>query len=252
MTPTEPGSTTPTYTVADNRGVRLVLDPIDDVVVGGVLFRVGTVDESLSTYGITHLIEHLALSELNLSSVHSNGAVTDTYTAFYAQGSPEAVVGFLNAVCRTLRNLPTARWRTEAKVLDAESAGRPTSWGASMGVWRYGAAGRGLRSQETEWGLLRLSDQEIADWSRRYFTAGNAVAYLSTATAPADLDLTLPHGNAVALPFSSNSVWPCRQRFQGPRAWSRSRVMSTGPPLESPSPCWWSRRRSGMFGSAQV
>ena len=217
MAPTEPGSATPTYTVADNRGVRLVLDPIDDVVVGGVLFRVGTVDESLSTYGITHLIEHLALSELNLSSVHSNGAVTDTYTAFYAQGSPEAVVGFLNAVCRTLRNLPTARWRTEAKVLDAESAGRPTNWGASMGVWRYGAAGRGLRSQETEWGLLRLSDQEIADWSRRYFTAGNAVAYLSTATAPADLDLTLPHGNAVALPVQQQLSVAMPAAVPGPK-----------------------------------
>ncbi len=197
-------------------GIPIVLGSAPGPVTGGLVFRVGIADEELATYGITHLVEHLALSELNLSAVHSNGRVSDTTTVFHATGSLGEVTVFLSAVCRTLAQLPTHRWQTEAKVLRAEAAQRRPHWGEYVDVWRHGATGRGLRSQEAEWGLLRLSDGEIADWTRRYFTRGNVVAYLTTDQVPPGLDLRLPDGPRVPLPPGVQAVATTPATVAGP------------------------------------
>ena len=55
-------------------GIRTLLAPGPGPTRGGVTFRVGQADETLSTAGITHLVEHLALHKLGMTDYHFNGA----------------------------------------------------------------------------------------------------------------------------------------------------------------------------------
>jgi predicted Zn-dependent peptidase len=57
--------------------------------VATIVFRVGRADESLTTGGITHLVEHLAMPTTEISGVDLNGVVTATETMFWASGSRE-------------------------------------------------------------------------------------------------------------------------------------------------------------------
>ena len=45
-------------------GVPVWFTDVPGPCMGGVLFRVGRQDETLSTHGITHAVEHLALGPL--------------------------------------------------------------------------------------------------------------------------------------------------------------------------------------------
>src|SRR2546421_1212782 len=105
----------------------------------GLMFRVGRVDESLATSGITHLVEQLALHRHGTANYHYNGITSATTTQFVTQGTPDAVVTFLNEVCASLRELPLDRMATEKKVLETEAATRATPVNEQMPLWRHGA-----------------------------------------------------------------------------------------------------------------
>src|SRR5438034_9740000 len=73
-------------------------------------FRVGVVDETLPTRGITHLTEHLAMFRLMESGArhrqeHINARVEPMRTRFFATGTPEEILAFLRDVCAGLANL---------------------------------------------------------------------------------------------------------------------------------------------------
>ena len=157
-----------------------------------LVFRVGQGDEVLPEGGISHLVEHLAFSALeDLDFVH-NGFVEHDRTVFWAAGEPEEVVEFLNGITGALSDPDEKRIEAERQVLSVEAQSRGGSLVGSMLAWRYGPVGPGLVGHR-ELGLNWLDGERVRDWSDRYFTAGNAVLWMS-GPPPRGLRLQLPDG----------------------------------------------------------
>lgn len=174
-------------------GIRTVLAPHAGPVTAGLLFRVGRADETLATSGITHLVEHLALHEHGLGDLHYNGSTAATHTHFTVSGTPAEVVEYLNGVCAALRSLPMGRLETEKEILRTEAAGKSHGPGQPSAIWRYGSRSYGLTGY-AEVGLHRITEQDVRAWTESWFTAENAVLWMTSDTLPEGLDLTLPSG----------------------------------------------------------
>ena len=179
--------------------VPTLFTPQPGPITAGLLFRVGTADETLATSGLTHVVEHLALFDQNLTEVHHNGVTTDTYTLFHVTGTRDEVVRFLHGVCAALRNLPVHRLETEKGILRTEASRRGAAPLSAMGLWRYGAGGLGLQAYD-EIGLGRLTPDDVREWARTWFTRDNAVLFLTDETVPAELGLDLPSGSRIPVP----------------------------------------------------
>ena len=163
-----------------------------------LMFRVGRADETLATAGITHLVEHLALSRVGRQTYEWNGMVDATYTAFVVAGTPAEVVSHLGLVCASLSDLPLDRLEAERRVLTTEErrhSSTPLSFDLFM---RYGAQGFGLLDM-VELGLRRLDADDVATWAARHFTRGNAALWLS-GRVPRGLRLDLPAGEPPPAP----------------------------------------------------
>ncbi|MDN5727356.1 MAG: insulinase family protein, partial [Propionibacteriales bacterium] len=160
-------------------------------VTGGLFFRVGTADEAVPIAGITHLIEHLAIGQVRTGEADENGQTSDRWTLFHATGTVQEVVAYLNGVCRALHSLPLERLEKERQIIHTEASHRD---GASpFREERYGAAGYGMAAIE-EFGMFTISEQTVREWAARWFTRGNAVAFLTTDRVPEGLELALPRG----------------------------------------------------------
>jgi len=59
--------------LAQSDGVPVVWSALDGPVHARLTFRVGTCDEALTQRGITHIVEHLALSGLGSQAYQYNG-----------------------------------------------------------------------------------------------------------------------------------------------------------------------------------
>ena len=158
----------------------------------GLLFRTGRADETLTTAGQTHLIEHLTLSSIHDPSQQHNGFVGEIITGFLVMGQPQEVSDFLAKVCDTIQSLPGDRLESEKQVLAAESATRRYDFRSNLLVWRYGAGGYGLTGMP-EFGLQVITLQQLRDYSVQRFTKENAILWLS-GPPPVGLHLRLPHG----------------------------------------------------------
>ncbi|MFD7786644.1 M16 family metallopeptidase [Streptomyces nojiriensis] len=215
-TTTAPTATTDadgvTTTTVD--GVRTLLAPRSGPVTAGLLFRVGRADETLATSGITHLVEHLALHRHGLSDLHYNGATAAAYTLFAVTGTAADVVEYLNGVCAALRDLPVERLETEKEILRTEAAGRGRGPGHGMDLWRYGARSYGLVDY-AETGLPAITAEDVRDWARTRFTAGNAVLWMTSDTLPEGLDLTLPAGEWLSAPEPTSALPATPAHFHG-------------------------------------
>ncbi|MEW1718622.1 insulinase family protein [Streptomyces sp. NPDC093109] len=175
-------------------------------IKAGLVFRVGTADETHATHGITHLVEHLALHRHGVSDLHYNGATAATYTLFVVDGTAEEVVTYLNGVCAALRDLPMERLETEREILRTEAAGRSRGPNRQLPLWRYGAQGYGL-SSTAELGSWHLTADAVRDWARTRFTCDNAVLWISGTEVPPGLSLTLPTGTGVRpLPAATSAL----------------------------------------------
>ena len=87
----------------------------DDEYVAGLVFRVGRVDETLATSGITHLIEHLVLYPPGTDdSKHANGQTEALTTTFVTGGNADDIVSFFDTVSAGLRALPSERIERES------------------------------------------------------------------------------------------------------------------------------------------
>ncbi|MFD3515771.1 hypothetical protein [Streptomyces sp. NPDC058657] len=156
-------------------------------------FGCGARDETFRTLGVTHLIEHLAMSTVPRLHHEHNASVDLEATRFTASGTPEQVAAFLEAVCVALSGLPLDRMEHEAGVLTAEAAS-PTHPGAAFPLHqRYGHRGPGL-APCTGPGYDRLTPEAVSRHAASYFTRGNAVLQL-TGPVPDHLRLPLPGGN---------------------------------------------------------
>ncbi|WP_436496063.1 hypothetical protein [Actinokineospora sp. HUAS TT18] len=157
-----------------------------------LVFGCGARDETFRTIGVTHLIEHLAMSVLPRVHYEHNASVESETTEFYATGKPEQIVSFLDTICRAFGALPLDRIAKEAGVLAAEGGAttHPTS-GALM-TRRFGLRSHGLAPWDGP-GYDRLTEDIVTEYAARFFTAGNAVLTL-TGPPPEGLRLPLPAG----------------------------------------------------------
>ncbi|MGW7139616.1 M16 family metallopeptidase [Streptomyces xanthophaeus] len=195
-------------------GIRTLLAPRSGPVTAGLLFRVGRADETLATSGITHLVEHLALHRHGLSDLHYNGSTSAAHTHFHVTGTPADVVEYLNGVCAALRDLPMDRLETEKEILRTEAAGRGRGPGHGMALWRYGSRSYGL-TDYAEAGLHRITAHNVRDWAGTWFTAENAVLWITSDTLPEGLDLTLPTGTWHPAPEATSALPATPAYFQG-------------------------------------
>lgn len=179
-----------------------------------LMFRVGNADETLARSGITHLVEHLALHRVGQPEHHYNGTVDATMTSFFTHGDGGEVIRFLDTVCSSLRDLPLDRLEAEKQILRTESASRPGGPAAAMVTWRYGAATYGLRGYD-ELGLAALTGDAVQEWTRTWFTRGNAVLALVGGPPPEGLRLDLPDGPRRAAPTRSRALPETPAYFTG-------------------------------------
>lgn len=187
---------------------------VDGRSAGGLVFRVGHADEALTQAGLTHLTEHLALHFSDPTKLHSNGMTGPNLTHFHSSGRLEDVVDFLNRVAAALRSLPLDRLDTEKSVLRAEAARRQRGTDP-IHTWRYGAQGYGIASY-AELGLHGAGPEDVAAWAARWFTTGNAVAWLVADEMPSGLDLRLAPGERVPAPPVRSILAPGPASYPGP------------------------------------
>ena len=191
------------------------------------MFGVGVRNEALSTSGITHAVEHLALHALGPQSYAWNGAVGPVSTRFLVAGRSEDVIDFLLFVARQLRNLPVERLEEELRILQIEGKGREYGQVQADVATRFGPNDVGLIGWP-EYGLFRLDADELRRWADHWFSAQNAVLWIA-GPLPSGLRLDeLPQGQPVSRSGAPRVLPP-------PRSWLRERarsvsisVMSTG------------------------
>lgn len=186
-------------------GVPTLFAPQPGPITAGLLFRVGTADETLATAGLTHVVEHLALFDQNLTEVHHNGVTTDTYTLFHVTGTRDEVVRFLHGVCAALRDLPVHRLATEKGILRTEAARRGGAPLSGMRLWRFGAGGLGLQGYD-EIGLGRVTADHVREWARTRFTRENAVLFITDESVPSGLGLDLLPGSRMPVPAMPSAL----------------------------------------------
>ena len=186
-------------TVVD--GVPVYSCEVPGPVRAMLAFRVGVIDETLPTHGITHLVEHLAMYPLMQradTAGRVNALVDPWRTRFIAHGTADEVTSFLASVTANLAELPVDRVESEKKVLRTEAANRPSGSLKSAWTWRFGTSGLGVADFE-EFGLRWLGAEHVRRWAGDRFTAGNAVLWI-TGPVPDGLRLHLAPGERKPLP----------------------------------------------------
>lgn len=162
-----------------------------------LMFRVGASDESFSTVGITHLLEHLIYSRMPLIHHEHNGSVGVYSTRFTMEGSAAEVVSGLAGIGRAIADISagavtTAEIAREVGVLQVEDgAVLPPSLAEALDA-RYGPRGPGLSTVDETY-LGRTTAQDVASWAARYLTRENSRLVLS-GPPPEDLQLDLAPG----------------------------------------------------------
>lgn len=159
-----------------------------------LIFRAGVRDESFMTTGLTHLVEHLAMSSIPDLRQNHNAGVEPTFTSFTASGKAESVGSFLAAVCSAVSAPDFGRLDVEKKVLTAEGSGAVPPATAEHLRHRFGLSSLGLVDVSPP-ALEAIGSAEILQLLRRHFTAGNAALALNGAP-PEGLRLPLPEGPA--------------------------------------------------------
>jgi hypothetical protein len=187
-------------------GVRVLQAEAEGPLRASLLFRVGQADETLAKRGITHLIEHLALTGTARGPHAFNGFTGDLLTAFVVAGEPGEVAAHLGAVCQALRALPMERLTHERGVLDTEAAQSGGRFARSLLTWRWGAEGYGLMGWD-ELGVPALTESAVASWAAERFVRDNAVLWIS-GEIPAGLSLDLPARPAGVAAPSEPSLEP--------------------------------------------
>ncbi|MFF8387030.1 peptidase M16 family protein [Streptomyces kanasensis] len=173
-------------------GVTVLWAPGPAPLSAALTFGCGARDESFRTIGVTHLIEHLAMSTLPRLHHEHNASVDLEVTRFTASGRPEQITAFLAAICAALSDLPLDRIRHEAGILTAEASSVTSPAAAFLLNQRFGARGPGLAPYVGP-GYDRLPADAVRAHAAAYFTRVNAVLQL-TGPPPEGLRLPLPDG----------------------------------------------------------
>ena len=164
----------------------------------GITFRVGSADETYVTRGLTHLVEHLVMHTAGDRPHHHNAYVDAATTTFHAGGTPGEVWAFLRDVCTALTAPDVSRLEVEKRVLRSEAEGRSGTFLGQLLLWRFGLRGHGL-ADSREWALESATPDDVSAWIARYFTADNAVLWMSREPAP-ECGVELPRGERLPPP----------------------------------------------------
>jgi predicted Zn-dependent peptidase len=178
----------------DRDGVPVFWAEAPEPFVGALLFRVGRADETLRDGGLTHLVEHLALSRIGRRPYEYNAVVDATVTGFYVSGTRDEVLPHFAEVTAGLRELPLDRIKTEKRILTTEAQSAGADVHARLLSLRFGAVGYGLVHQG-ELGLEWLTSDRVGTWAGERFTGANAAVWL-TGKPPEHLEIVLPAGSA--------------------------------------------------------
>ena len=158
-------------------------------------FSVGTMDETLPTSGILHVIEHLVMGANRNTPIKVNASVTLDTVAFEASGRAGPVGAFLTAICRSLADPPTDRLQVEASVIAAEDGAPCHYLMAELSRLRCGNRGPGLALLQGP-GPDGVTAEMVASFAAWWFSAGNAV--LAVVGDLPELSLPLRPGAAPA------------------------------------------------------
>lgn len=175
-----------------------------------LLFRAGVRDETFTTAGTTHLVEHLAMSAATRRRWETQASVEMTITEFNAEGRHEDVVEFLRRLCLSLTSLPFDRLPIERRILEAEGGSPIPPVAAEHLRHRFGLSGLGLAGVAPP-ALDLVEAADLDRFARMYFTRGNAALVLS-GPPPRGLCLPLPDGDSRPVPpdlrrNAGNSGW---------------------------------------------
>jgi predicted Zn-dependent peptidase len=176
-----------------------------------LMFSVGRRDETFIGGGVTHLVEHLVMRAFGRTHLDCNATVDLSRTSFTATGRPDAVKGFLESVCRILRDLPVDAIDIERSVLRREGGAAAHPLECAAMTARFGARDLGLAGL-IEPALDKVSGDQVRAWVERFFVTENAALAL-TGPPPPDLDLQLVGGTR------NNRAAPVRRPLSLP-AWT--------------------------------
>jgi predicted Zn-dependent peptidase len=186
-------------------GVRVFFREVPGPLRGGLMFRVGKADERLAQHGLSHLVEHLTLTDTPEKAHPFNAFTGPTLTSFVTVGAPEEVSEFFTGVCARLGDPRMDRLEHEREVLRAEAAQRPRGPLSNQVLWRWGPEGFGVPAYD-EWGILDADEAVVRAWIARHFHRDNCVLWL-TGPPPASLRLQLAEGPpAAAMPDPTQAV----------------------------------------------
>ena len=199
-------------------GIPVFQADVPGRIRAGLEFRVGTADEPLPMAGVTHLIQHLALSGLGQQPYEYSGFVDQTHTGFFVSGTGEQVIEFFSHVTAALRSLPLDRVGSERRTIEAEAAGHHQSSARGSLSLRFGATGYGTADYR-QIGLLWLTPEAVRWWAVRSFTADNAAAWVAGPIIPR-LMIDLPRGARLGAPALTPKrlQFPCVAEVEGPGA----------------------------------
>ena len=159
-------------------GIPVWFSDVPGPCFASLMFRVGIADETLSTCGITHLVEHLALYTLGRRDHQYNGFVDDVRCVFYASGEEDEVLEFLRpGLGAAVADLPEERLEAEGASCAPRPAKAATCTRACARTATR-AGGYGLVNYH-ELGLRWLEAEQVNAWARERFTTGNAVLWMT-------------------------------------------------------------------------
>lgn len=164
-----------------------------------LVFRVGVRDESFSTAGLTHLVEHLAFATIAVPDHEFNGEVGLSLTEFTFEGATSEVVQSLAAICSSLANLAAGRidprtFKREKAILEAEGGTSSVPGEVAEALSNhYGLTGPGLASAAEDF-LDQITIDDVARHAYTYFNRANVVLVCSSAP-PEGLTFPLPDGS---------------------------------------------------------
>jgi hypothetical protein len=173
-------------------GVPVYTAPGTGRVTAALMFGVGIRDETFSTLGVTHLIEHLVMGTLPKSHLECNAMVDVESTTFFASGRTQAVADFVARICAALADLPVDRIGLETGVLEAENCAGSHPTAAALWAARFRLSGPGLAVAGG--GVPRgLTETAVRAHASTWFVGSNA-ALAWHGELPGDLRLCLPEG----------------------------------------------------------
>lgn len=177
-------------------GVPVLWSDIRSTFSGALIFGVGVQDELARTSGVSHLLEHLVMSQVGEVTINHNASTDGESLSFYAQGPAALVADFLNRVgasVSAIASVSDEAIAAETSHIAAELGDGNERTGAGPLVERYGAATLGLIDVGFP-AHRSLTRDDALEWAATWLHAGNAVIALS-GPVPDTLDVHVPQAH---------------------------------------------------------